>query len=38
MPDVTGLVPHWIQVNDPGGGTVICVLIELKPKPWSRDG
>jgi hypothetical protein len=34
MPDVTGLVPHWTEINDPAGGsTVICDLKDLKPHP-----
>src|SRR5215469_6792311 len=30
MPDVTGPMADWIQVNHPGGGAVIRVLIELE--------
>src|SRR5215475_6429664 len=33
MPDVTGPVTHRIEINDPGGGRVIRVLIELKAHP-----
>src|SRR5215831_5141599 len=29
MPDVTGPMAHWIQINNPGGGPVTSVLIEL---------
>jgi 3-deoxy-D-arabino-heptulosonate 7-phosphate (DAHP) synthase len=33
VPNVTGPMADWIQINDPSGGTVIGVLIELKVHP-----